>query len=72
MTALEYHTEFNKFFAKCVRTRTTFKNRHKLIAMYDRLNELRVDEGIEPLELPSLDDYRDNERMYIEANITSF
>ena len=59
--ALSYHKKFNKFFGRCVDAQTTVKNRAKLIFMYDKLNSLRQQAGIEKLELYSIENLRDEE-----------
>lgn len=64
MTTLERQIKFNNYFAKAIATRTVEKKSKKLLAMYDALNLDRSLVGMEPLYLPNLEKYRDNDEMF--------
>lgn len=55
MKSIELQKEFNKKYARALRYNAVNKSADKLIGILNKLNELRDQEGTEPLSLPNLE-----------------
>lgn len=62
---LKQQREFISFYQKALNSESIEKKAKKIFAMYDLLNAKRIELGLEPLKMKSLETFRNNGGKFI-------